>query len=252
MNFFIFILLLSLSSILQAQTSSLNPAPDRPVILIGELAGYNYPGLEDKVAMTWDFVKASTGFNKMNIKNEVPVIDFEPFIFAKETPTWITFQKQWIKDHPEIWDDWNKFSNGAAPEEVGNPFPKKFAAFEYYGTSRVQVNPEFSFIPYYQYDNHGVAQDIAGLGYYSVGHELHHYVLTLMGVPVKLHHCIFVLPRKSTEKPLMESLSDYLIDNHISSFLARFRGSDTEISLNPCKDLSADEQKTAADWAQKF
>ncbi len=252
MKLFILLLCLGLSPILKAQTTAPSPANDRPVILIGELKGYNYPGLEDKVAQTWDFIKTSTGFNQLKMTAEAPIINFEPFIFAKETPDWVLFQKQWIKDHPEVWDDWNKFSHGVKPDEDGNPFPKKFTAFEYYGTSHIQVNPEFSFIPYYQYDDKGIEQDLAGLGYYSVGHELHHYIFTLMGVPIKLHHCIFTLPRKSTEKPLIEALSDFLIDNHISSFLARFRGSDAEINLNPCNDLSPDEQKAASDWAQKL
>ncbi len=250
MKFSILILLCALSSLTQAQTQP--PASDRPVILIGELKGYNYPGLEDKIAQTWDFIKSSTGLSKLNLKFEAPMINFEPFIFAKESPTWVDFQKTWIKDHPEIWDDWNKFSHGAPPEEAGNPFPKKFGAFQYYGTSRMQVNPEFSFFPYYKYDDKGLEQDLVGLGYYSVGHELHHYALTLMGVPIKLHHCIFVLPRKSTEKSFVEALSDYLIDNHISSFMARLRGSDSEAMLNPCADLSPDDQKAANDWAQKF
>lgn len=254
MKFVILLLCLGLSLILQAQTAVPAAAPpeDTPIILIGELKGYYYPGLEDKIAQTWEFIKASTGFNKLNIKAEAPMINFEPFIFAKETPEWVLFQKQWIKGHPEVWDDWNKSSHGAKPEEDGNPFPKKFTAFEYYGTSHIQANPEFSFIPYYQYDDKGIEQDLAGLGYYSVGHELHHYALTLIGVPIKLQHCIFASPRKSTDKPMMEGLSDFLIDTHISSYLARFKGSDAEINLDPCKDLSADEQKAAADWAQKF
>lgn len=222
---------------------------DRPTILIGALKDYNYPGLEDHIAQTWNYVKIATG---LNVPADAPTINFEPFIFAKENPTWLESQKQWIQNHPEIWDDWNKASNGKAPEEAGNPFTKNFAAFEYYGTSNIQVNPEFSFIPYYKYDDQGIEHDVVNLGYYTVGHELHHYALTLMGVPIRLHHCIFVSERGSTEKPFMEGLSDFLIDNKISSYLARFRGSDTETMMTPCRDLSAEDQQAAADWAKKF
>ena len=247
MKLFTAFLMLGIST--QVFADNLAPASDRPIILIGDLKNYNYPGLEDHISDTWNYVKTAAG---IKITPEAPLINFEPFIFAKENPTWLDTQKKWINDHPEIWDDWNKSSNGAKPAEDGNPFPTFFAAFEYYGSSHIQVNPGFSFIPYYKSDDNGFQHDIVGLGYYTVGHELHHYALSLMNVPIKLHHCIFVSARGSTEKSMMEGLSDFLIDHQISSFLARFKGSDAETMLEPCRDLSSEDQKAAADWAQKF
>lgn len=250
MKFFIFALLLNFTLVAKALPAQ--PISDRPLILIGSLKGYYYPGLEDKISLTWNFIKARTGLDQQNIQVKAPVINFEPFVFSKETPSWVQFQKQWIKDHSEIWDDWNKLSDGAQPEEEGNPFPKNFTAFEYYGTSHIQVNPEFSFFPYYKYDNQGLEQDLVGLGYYSVGHELYHYALSLMNVPIKLHHCIFVQDNTKTDNNLVSDLSEFLIDHQISSFLAKAQGSDAEILINPCKDLSSEEHSAALTWAKKL
>ena len=221
-----------------------------PIVIKGYMEGYNYPQLEEKITKTWDFVK-----NQFKLTGTVtpPTIYFSPFIFSKEDPEWLQKQKLWISTHAEIWDDWNKISQGKPPVEEGNPFPDWFAGFQYYNTALIQVNPFATFFPYYKYDNFGNPNDLAGLGYYSVGHELHHYALNLKNIPVKLHHCIFVLKHKDeTKDHLMNQLANFLVNNQISSALAFLRGSQVEERFKPCEQLSADEQKTAKNYLDSF
>lgn len=219
-------------------------ATANPTVIKGYMEGYNYPDLEDKISRTWAFVKRQF---KLAESATAPVIYFSPFVFSKEDPEWLKKQRSWIGTHPEIWNDWNAISNGKAPAEEGNPFPDWFSAFQYYDTNLIQVNPFASFFPYYKYDNFGIATDVAGLGYYSVGHELHHYALNLKNIPVKLHHCIFVL-QKDKKDHLMNQLADFLVNNQISSSLAFLRGSAVEEQLKPCEQLSPAEQKAAEDY----
>ncbi len=219
-----------------------------PIVIKGYMEGYNYPNLDDKIFRTWTFIK-----KQLQLAESVtaPVIYFSPFVFSKEDPEWLKKQRSWIGNHPEIWADWNAISNGKPPVEEGNPFPNWFAGFQYYDTNLIQVNPFASFFPYYKYDNLGIPTDVAGLGYYSVGHELYHYALNLKNIPVKLHHCIFVL-EKDKQNHLMNQLADFLVNNQISSSLAFLRGSKVEEQLKPCKQLSVDEQKSALDYLSQL
>ncbi len=230
-------------SILTEETPSGNP-----IVTKGYMEGYNYPGLEDKISRTWVYIKKQV---QLAEPTAAPIIYFSPFIFSKEEPEWLKKQKSWIGTHPEIWTDWNAISNGKPPVEEGNPFPDWFAGFQYYDTHLIQVNPFASFFPYYNYDNFGIPTDVAGLGYYSVGHELYHYALNLKNIPVKFHHCIFVL-QKDNKDHLMNQLANFLINNQISSALAFLRGSQIEEQLKPCEQLTADEQKSAQDYLDQL
>lgn len=221
---------------------------NNPIVIKGFMEGYHYPNLEDKISKTWDFIK-----KQFQIGESVPapVIYFAPFVFSKEDPEWLKKQRSWIGSHPEIWNDWNAISNGKPPVEEGNPFPDWFSAFQYYDTNLIQVNPFASFFPYYQYDNLGIPTDVAGLGYYSTGHELYHYALNLKNIPVKLHHCIFV-SKPETKENMMNQLAEFLVANQISSSLAFIRGSRIEEQLRPCESLSTEEQKAAEGYLKQF
>ncbi len=246
---FLCLLIFSISAFASKAKINSDDTNQNPIVIKGHMEGYNYPQLEEKISKTWNYI-----LKKFKINGQVPpTIYFSPFVFAKEDPEWVKKQKSWITTHPEIWDDWNAISHGKPPVEEGNPFPDWFAAFQYYGTTLIQVNPFASFFPYYKYDAYGNLNDVAGLGYYSVGHELHHYALNLVNIPIKLHHCIFVLtPKDATKDYLMNQLADFLVNNQISSSLAYLRGSQVEEQLNPCEKLSDDEQKIAQKYLDSF
>ncbi len=215
-----------------------------PLVIKGYMEGYNYPGLTDKISKTWLYIKKQVGIASTVT---APIIYFSPFVFAKEDTEWLNKQKSWVGSHPEIWTDWNAISNGKPPVEEGNPFPDWFSAFQYYDTNLIQVNPFANFFPYYKYDAYGNANDVAGLGYYSVGHEFYHYALNLKNIPVKLHHCIFILSSENKEN-IMSQLAGFLVNDQISSTLVFLRGSKIEEQLKPCEQLSTEEQKAAQDY----
>lgn len=236
-----------------AEKSAEQSASHPVIVLRGSIEETQYPELELTIGKIWDFIIKKTNLLSFHQDFSAPMIYFSPFIFSKEEPHWLQEQRNWIKNHPEIWDDYLKaHPDNQSPAEPGNPFPVQFAGFQYYETNLIQVNPEIVFLPYIQNSPQGIPQDLVRFGYYSVGHELYHYALNLIGVPVKLHHCIFVSERNLTQQDFSSELADYLIEENISSFFVKKRGSQTERILDPCSYLNETEKNEAAQWLLRF
>lgn len=214
----------------------------------GMLSQYNYPDLKENIQKVWNYVESTTGLKVSKPGLAAPEVYLSPFVFAQEKNDWVVWKKQWIKDHPEIWDDWKKQFGDSKPAEEGNPFPKKFVGFHFYGSNRVQLDPTILFIPFYQFDSNGQRKDSTGIGYYSIGHEFHHYALYQQNLPIRLHHCVFVLSKKSTGQSYMEDLANHLVDQKISSFYIFSRGAQMEAQINPCGYLNAADQALAQKW----
>lgn len=208
---------------------------DMPIIMRGYLAGNHDLPLEIYIPEIWKFARSNSG---LTTPVDPPVIYFAPFMFSKETPSWAAWQKTWIQQHPEVWDDWHRYKEAypdAELQESENPFPATLRGYHYAGTTNVQIDPFLTFL--------APRQRFAGWGYYSVGHELHHYVLEKIGIPVRLHHCLFITERKNGRTPLMNALADFLVDQSYSAPTVRLFGGplDMEYQSKPCKDLSPED-----------
>lgn len=217
-----------------------------PSVDPGSLPVQSYPDLADKAAQVWDYVKGATGATVAPPR--VFLYDFAP---AEGSPEFRSFRDGWIAAHPEIWQDWQAANPGKTRGPGDFPFPAGFQGFYFTGAGTIELSPRV-FTAYLYQDPDGVLRDHSGVGYYNLGHELHHYALEVRGVPIKLHHCVFLLARKGGAPSFMETLVNHLIDTGVSSFVARIRAYQGEVSLNPCSALSAEERAAAQDWASKL
>jgi hypothetical protein len=210
-------------------------AAEPPRIIRGQLPEYSYPDLESKVGRIWEFAQTNVGVRG---PLEPPIVYFCSFSPKAAAPEWQEWQRKWVSAHPEIWDDWRRNNPGSAIPADGNPFPEHFFAFHYDGTNRIQVNPHRTFLPFYVNAPDGTKQDYTGAGYYSTGHELHHYALESLGVPGPLHHCLFIKDRPRGRKSMMEALADFLVEQNISASIIYHMGLNWERKLDPCARLS--------------
>ena len=254
------------------------------VVLGGNAPLQEYPGLNDKINQTWQYEKgkylssyfagnlagsveggrASSHANNpaYDLAVKAPEIYFGAFDRREESPEWILWQNQWILDNPSIWADWAKISHVNVPQPVTRewaeshldayfPFPKNFRAFHYDQTNRIQVNPAVTFLPFYVNDPYGVKKDSIGFGYYNVAHEMLHYALERKGIPVRIHHCLFVTERKG-KQTIIEDAVQFLIDHQISSDFAMTMGADKEGGLDPCGQLTAEEKSLVEKFSKEL
>lgn len=233
-------------------------AGEQPVILRGHLPARSYPEMESWVASIWSFVRRNTG-NRLG-RVESPILYFSPFSFTKQEPSWTQFQRDWIEDHPEIQAEWNKYAafmskSGRTPkaQEAGNPFPPSphFPSFFYTGTNRIQLDPTIKAVFKVEIDptGAGALRDFVGYGYYMIGHELHHYALEQLGIPVALHHCLFLQERSGDRPSLMKALAEELVNKKMAFSMIEMRALSPELQMQPCEKLSAQDRANVAELA---
>lgn len=229
------------------------PVEPRPT-MEGSFPAYAYSDPEAKLAAIWDFVKVLGG---PDLGLEPPVLVFSPFDPAVQHPGWTAWQAKWAEGNAQLWRDWLCNPAGrklypetkplcsdpaavdawlaAHPEAKRNfPFPKQFRAFHYDGTNRIQIDPETTFLAFYQNGADGFKRDLIGYGWHVTGHEMLHYALEKRGVPPLTHHCVFVTPQ-ADGKSYLERLDEFLVEKGWGSpaLLHRF-GVAAEKSMNPC------------------
>jgi hypothetical protein len=214
----------------------------------GTLPLNSYPGFNANADSVWAYVKNAT---QLDLSTPAPKVFLYPFVPAAGSGEFKAFRDNWIQNHTEIWNDWQVANPGKQREPSDFPFPAQFMGFYFTGTGAIELNPA-DFTNYLYQDPDGVMRDHSGVGFYNLGHELHHYALEQKGVPIRLHHCVFLLARGSSPSPLMEALAEELIKDGTASFLARMRGYQGEVALDPCGALSKEDQKVAQDWAKKL
>ena len=216
------------------------------VILKGDVPFFEFPHLQKQSNLIWSFIK-----NMVNLSNETsaPVIHFFPFDRQKQNHKWTNWQNQWLLRNPSIWIEYSHHakinSTIITPEWIKKtiisqaiPFPKHFIAFHYDNTNQIQINPKTAFLSYYQNDPYGVKKDLAGLGFYILGHEMLHYAFQEKKIlPSKNHHCLFTLPLLPNKKSVLEALSDFLIDSQFSSSTVKVLGLRQEENFQPCWNI---------------
>ncbi|MDX6769711.1 MAG: hypothetical protein SF051_09280 [Elusimicrobiota bacterium] len=230
-------------------------AADRPT-LEGTFPEGAFRDREEHVAAIWEFVKALGGA-PAGIRP--PVIHFSVFDPAVQDPAWTAWQRSWSLGQTQIWTDYlcnavgkKKFPQVeaerlcetpgrieaflAAHPEVREeyPYPAQFRAFHYDGTNRIQINPETTYMAFYQNGPDGLPRDYTGYGYYVTGHELLHYALEQRGVPPLTHHCLFVT-KGPDGTSYMEKLAAFIAQRGIGTeFALRRYGVAAEESFDPC------------------
>lgn len=181
-----------------------------------------YTDMQESVQKVWKVAKDLT---KTYEAVAAPIIVFEAFDQLENQYEWLDFQESW-----KSW--W-----GPEAEEPFNA--KVLPAYYYKGTPYIQMRPSFvnegirpsPIMPEVFNTKHAL---------YTIGHEMHHYLLDLKGVDLKLHHCLMV----RTNEEVNYSLNDKLYQRLIGAKLIETRAM---IMLNyerrtfPCRYLSEKE-----------
>ncbi len=202
------------------------------VILKGNIPYFEFPKLKAQANLIWNFIKIS-----LNLPNSIqpPYIYFSPFNKDKQDKDFTDWQTKWILNNKYIWEEYYRYSNNF---DSDFPFPKNFIAFHYDNTNYIQIDPKRSFLLYYQNNPYGVKEDLVGIGFYIMAHEMLHYAFQEKKIlPTKNHHCLFIHPLSSHNKSILGVLSDFLIINKLSSPIIKVLGLKKEELLLPCNDI---------------
>lgn len=220
---------------------------------------YSHPNFREKLADIWYFTsRTMVGLDR---HVEAPIIHLEPFDRKSQSAELTEFQNEWIIESADVWLEWTLVADVDREDitrewvrehiESIYPFPPAFRGFHYDGTNHIQVNPDTTFMPFYQNDHLGEKRDLVGYGYYVSGHEMAHVALSQKGVPEKLHHCVFVT-NVNGQPSLMEQLAQFLIDRSYSLEMVKYYGLRPEIMLDPCSRLDAHDRAVAAHHAYRL
>jgi hypothetical protein len=205
--------LMSLSFTAQAQ-----------VVMQGNVPSLELPGLQAKIDKVWQY-ESKTYFGNGTLAP--PALYFSRFTIEDETPEWEDWlTKDWIQAHLEAIQS----------------FPLTVLAFHYANTNKIQINPNTTFLRFYQNNPYGMKEDTVGYGYYIASHEMMHYVMENRGIPGRLQDCLFI-SNKPNGTSLMSDMAEYLINEKISGFLIRTVGVQAEKGIAPCEALTADERE---------
>ena len=224
-------------NLLSASISDSSKENNLHVILKGDVPSFEFPHLQQQSDSIWSFIKET-----INISNIAPpIIYFSSFDKKSQDEKLTSWQMQWASKNPFIWIEYIRYkklnSSTITPEWIEEflknsyPFPKHFIAFHYDNTNYIQINPKRAFLSLYQNDPYGVKKDMAGLGFYIMGHEMLHYAFqekNIFSQNQKIHHCLFILPLLPNKKSVLEALSDYLIARQFSFSAIKMLGLQSE------------------------
>lgn len=187
------------------------------IVLAGEIPLADYPQVNDNSQKVWNVVKGL--FAQRDFNQVLPIIYFNIFSQKKMDSAWIDFQNFWKESLTELDDN---------PVNDHN-----LTAYSYDQTNVIQIAPA-SFT--------SRARRFTRLNlFYTMGHEMMHYVLASQGHDYKLHHCLIVKEREN-KKSLSHQLMQKLIDNKLGNYsiLQLIR---MEESFNFCQQLSVRENE---------
>lgn len=230
-------------------------------VISGDDLRYSHPGLQEKLNAIWNF--SSGNLAQLDTeKLEAPQVHLEPFTRAQQSPQWTAWQNEWIVKNADVWLEWTQIPGHTRADITQDwvrahlseiyPFPASFRGFHYEGSNHLQVNPETTYMAFYQTGPFGLPKDMVGYGYYVTGHEMTHYALSQRGIPDTLHHCIYITEPSNGSPSLMQRMTDFLVDREISSFSVDRYGLQQEIVLNPCAMLSATDRAKALRYAEEL
>jgi hypothetical protein len=221
------------------------------VKLSGDVPSIDFPGLQGKIDRIWEYER-QTFLGSKEVAE--PEISFYVFIRARESKEWIEFQSQWLAAHADILKGWiaqatsqNSAEWVAAHVDKNFPFPADFRGLFYADTNQLQISPSYSFYRYYQNGPDGMKRDQVGYGYYSTAHEMLHYVFAAKGIPLPLHHCLFITATDGGQSP-MEVMTDFLIREKLSPMAVRMFGYQEEMGANACADLTPEQREQLKTW----
>ncbi len=229
--------------------------------LNGKVPLAQFPDIQEKANRIWQYLSHLIGKEVLPLP---PEINFYEFSKADQSLDFSKWQKSWLHDNLDIWNDWTKLTNKGQDIKIDQrwvnanidrvfPFPETFLAFHYDGTNRIQMNPKRTMMSSVQGDASGKATDLLGAGYYIMAHEMLHYALEQKGiVPTKLHHCLYVSDGRGSNSSLMDQVSDYLIAQKITSPMIKITNLRTEKSFNPCAGLSEQERGQVQEFLKGF
>lgn len=226
------------------------------LVIRGADLSYSHPGYREKLQEIWNFVSNDLARGDGR-PIAAPEVYLEPFDRSTQSPEFTEWQNNWIVKSADIWLEWTKGVDPATATEDWiranlasiYPFPPAFRGFHYDRTNRIQVNPDSTFLAFYQNDQFAVKRDVVGYGYYVSGHEMVHHALAERGVPEELHHCMYVT-NVDGGKSLMEKMVDHLVEKEIASHMVTYYGYNQEVTLAPCEGLKPNERQMALAYAR--
>lgn len=215
------------------------------VTIVGDEIFKDFPNIKKYSDLIWKFIQ-----KRFQLKStDIPELYFYPFDKEKQSMGFNFWQKQWLLNNYSIWQEWalvhnkrNKEKINLTPQWVRKnidknfPFPKGFRALFYTNTNRIQIDPRPKTSAY-----QNAQKDSLGKIFYTVGHEMLHYALEVKGVPVKIHHCLFVSKLNTKKQSLIDELVEFLILNNISKKAIKIFGPRLEKRIQPCLKLNSSE-----------